>query len=135
MALEAFPQYTESFSSERRPPPSYGGGGRLYVGSGLAKVAPKGFLHQHGQRVHAATHIGVAGRNPHPDGGRNGDHRGRPFASASTAALSVAASTVPVIRIRAPAANSISIDPPPGGRAGPGDGPDSAATIAGTKPV
>lgn len=37
----------------------------------------------------------------------------RPSANAATAAFSVAASTVPVIRIRAPAANSISIAPPP----------------------
>lgn len=51
--------------------------------------------------------IGVAGRNPHPNVRRNGDHRGRPSVSAATAAFGVAASTVPVIRIRAPAANSI----------------------------
>lgn len=37
----------------------------------------------------------------------------RPSAKAATATFSVAASAVPVIRIRAPAANSISIAPPP----------------------
>ncbi|WP_247456614.1 hypothetical protein [Bradyrhizobium sp. 166] len=59
----------------------------------------------------------------------------RPSASAATAAFSVAASTVPVIRIRAPAANSISIVPPLlAGATGQGVGPDSATTIAGTKP-
>src|SRR5207302_1820690 len=97
------------------------------------RVALEGFLHQHGQRVHAAAHVGVAGRNPHPHARRNGDHRGRPSASAATAAFSVAASTVPVIRIRVPAANSISIVPPPADWTGPGIA--SATTIAGTKPV
>ncbi|MFK4380956.1 hypothetical protein [Bradyrhizobium sp. USDA 223] len=93
------------------------------------------FLHQQSQRVHAATHIGVAGRNPHPHARRNGDHRARPSARAATAAFSVAASIVPVIRIRAPAANSISIDPLLlDGATGQGIGPDSATTTAGTKP-
>jgi hypothetical protein len=46
----------------------------------------------------------------------------------------VAASTAPVIRIRAPAANSISIDPPLlAGVTGQGVGPDSATTIAGSQ--
>src|SRR4029453_1472247 len=106
-----------------------------HVEIAAVRVAPEGLLHQQGQRVHAATHIGVTGRNPDPYAGRNGDHRGRPSASAATAALSVAASTVPVIRIRAPAANSISIAPSPAGPTGPGVAPDSATTIAGTKPV
>jgi hypothetical protein len=40
-----------------------------------------------------------------------------------------------VIRIRTPVANSISIDPPLlAGVTGPEVGPDSANTIAGTKP-
>ena len=99
------------------------------------RVSLEGFLHQQAQRVHAATHIGVAGRNPHPHARRNRDHRRRPSASAATAAFSVAASTVPVIRIRAPVANSISIaPPPPAGATGQGVDPDSATTIAGTKP-
>jgi len=47
----------------------------------------------------------------------------------------VAASTVPVIRIRAPPANSISIVPRLlAGATGQGAGPDSVTTIAGTKP-
>src|SRR5258706_1631884 len=98
-------------------------------------VALEGFLHQQGQRVHAAAHVGVAGRNPHAHARRNGNHRGRPSASAATAAVSVAASTAPVIRIRAPAANSISIAPPPADPTGPGVVPDSGTTIAGTKPI
>ncbi|MCP3397133.1 MULTISPECIES: hypothetical protein [unclassified Bradyrhizobium] len=106
-----------------------------HVEIAAVRVSLEGFLHQQAQRVHAATHIGVAGRNPHPHARRNGNHRRRPSASAATAAFSVAASTAPVIRIRAPAANSISIDPPLlAGVAGQGVGPDSATTIAGTKP-
>lgn len=56
----------------------------------------------------------------------------RPSASAATAA--VAASTAPVIRIRAPAANSISIAPPPADPTGPGVAHASGTTIAGMKP-
>src|ERR1700684_1602580 len=106
-----------------------------HVEVAAVRVSRERFLHQQGQRVHAATHIGVAGRNPHPHARRNGDHRSRPSASAATAVFSVAVSTGPVIRIRTPAANSISIDPPPpAGATGQGVGPDSATTIAGTKP-
>jgi hypothetical protein len=86
------------------------------------RVAPEGFL-----QLHAATHVGVAGRNPHPDAM---DHLRRPLASAVTTAVSVAASTAPVIRIRASAANSISIIP-----VGPGVAPDPGTILAGTKPV
>jgi hypothetical protein len=82
-----------------------------YVEVSAVRVAFEGLMHQHRQRVRAAAHVGVAGRNPHPDGGQNGDHRERPSASAATAAFSVAASTAPVIRMRTPAANSISIAP------------------------
>src|SRR4029450_13541531 len=106
-----------------------------HVEIAAVRVAPKGFLHKQGHRVHAATHIGVTGRNPHPYAGRNGDHRGRPSASAATAAFSIAASTVPVIRIRAPAANSISIAPLLAGPTGPGVAPKSGTTLAGTKPI
>src|SRR4029453_2206132 len=105
-----------------------------HVEIAAVRVAPKGFLHQQGQRVHAATHIGVTGRNPDPYAGGNGDHRCRPSASAATAAFSVAASTVPVIRIRAPAANSISIAPSPARPTGPGAAPESATTPPRTHP-
>jgi hypothetical protein len=81
-----------------------------YVEVSAVRVAFEGLMHQHGQRVRAAAHVGVAGRNPHPDGGQNGDHRDRPSASAATAAF-IAASTAPGIRMRTPAANSISIAP------------------------
>jgi len=52
-----------------------------------------------GQRVHAAAHIGVATRDPHPYARRNGEHRRCPSVSAATAGFSVASSTGPVIRI------------------------------------
>src|SRR5207244_7841985 len=41
----------------------------------------------------------------------------------------------PVIRLRAPAAHSVSIAPPPAAPARPGFAPDSATTIGGTKPA
>lgn len=47
--------------------------------------------------------------------------------------FSVAASTAPVIRIRAPAANAISIAPLPADPPGPDAAPDSETTLAGTK--
>jgi hypothetical protein len=52
-----------------------------------------------------------------------------------SAAVSVAALTAPVIRIRPPAANSTSIAPPPADLTGSGGVPDSEPTIAGTKPM
>jgi hypothetical protein len=63
------------------------------------------------------------------------DHR-CPLDNAVTVVVSVAASIVPPIRIRAPVANSIAIAPPVTGSAGVGiASADSAATIAETKPV
>jgi hypothetical protein len=53
----------------------------------------------------------------------------------ATTAFSVAASTAPVIRILAPAANSISIAPLPVGTTGPDVVPDSGSTFAGMKPI
>jgi len=83
-----------------------------------------------------ASHVGVPGRKPHPYLGRNRNHRCRPLASAAIAAVTVALSTAPVIRTRAPLANSISIVPPLANPIGAGtDGFDSATTVAGTKPI
>src|SRR5258708_6117939 len=75
------------------------------------RIALERFLHLQGQRVHAAAHVGAARGNPHPYSRSHWDHRCRPSASTATAAVSAAASTTPVIRIRAPVANSISIVP------------------------
>src|SRR6516165_8125581 len=75
------------------------------------RITLQNLLDLQGQGRKTLPHIGVAGRQPHPHAGRQRDHRGRPSDSAATAAVSVAASTEPVIRIRTPAANSISIAP------------------------
>src|SRR6266699_1129386 len=83
-----------------------------HVEIAAVRIALEGFLHQQGQGVHAAAHVGVARRNPHPTPRRNWDHRRRPSASAATAAVNIAGSTAPVISIRAPLANSISMTPP-----------------------
>src|SRR5713226_8819551 len=88
-----------------------------------------------GQRRKALPHVRIAGREPHPHAGWQRGHRCRPSASAATAAVSVAASTAPVIRIRTPATNSISIAPPLAEPAGAGAASDPGATIAGTKPI
>src|SRR5215831_11050308 len=77
------------------------------------RIAVEGFLHQQRQRVHATAHVGMARRDPYLDARCNRDHRWRPRVSAATTAVSVAGSTAPEIRIRAPAANSISIVPRP----------------------
>ena len=62
------------------------------------------------QTVEALPHIGVAGGQPHPHAARNRDHR-RTAASALITAETVAGSTTPEMRTRAPAANSMSITP------------------------
>src|SRR6266481_2370579 len=97
------------------------------------RVALKNLLDLQGQRRKALPHVGTASRKPPPHAGRQRDHRGRPSTSAATAAVSVAASTAPVIRIRTLATNSISMAPPPAEPTGAGIAPDSGATIAGTK--
>ena len=99
------------------------------------RVALQNLLDLQGQRRKALPHVGLASRKPHPHAGRQRDHRGRPSASAVTAAVSVAASTAPVIRIRTPATNSISIAPPLAEPAGAGAASDPGATIAGTNPI
>ena len=65
----------------------------------------------------ALAHIGVASRQPYPRAAGNGDHRRRMvFASALISADTVEVSTDPVIRIRPPAANSISTVPARSGK-------------------
>ena len=66
------------------------------------------------------AHVGVAGRQPDPRPIRHRDHRRRlTFASAFISAVTVGASTAPVIRIRPPVANSISITPALSATGGP----------------
>src|SRR5215213_7321247 len=97
------------------------------------RIALQALLNTQSQALHAAAHVRVAGRDPDPDAAGNRDHRVRPSANAATAAFSVDASTAPVIRIRAPAANSISIAPLLAGRTGSGVTSGSGINFAGTK--
>src|SRR5437764_1379915 len=78
------------------------------------RVAMQDLLNLQRQGRKALPHVGIAGREPYPHAGRQRDHRGRPSVSDATTALSLAASTAPVIRIRAPAANSIAPHVPEG---------------------
>src|SRR5436190_9517973 len=76
------------------------------------RIALERLLYHQCQAIKALAHVGVAGRQPDPRAARDRDHRRRlPFASAFISADTVAASTAPVIRIRPPPANSISITP------------------------
>src|ERR1700681_4495117 len=94
-------------------------------------VAFERFLRQQRQAVEALAHVRVAGRQPHLRAARNRDHRRLAFASTATITRTVEASTGPVIRIRAPVANSISIAPGVIGSAG-APGPGAIATGANT---
>ena len=68
------------------------------------------------QAVHAAPHVDVADRQPHPHPAWNRDHR---RASAPTTAVAKAGDTEAGIRTRALPANSISITATGGGAAMP----------------
>src|SRR5205823_8040850 len=48
-----------------------------YVEIAAVRIAFEGFLHQQGQRVYAATLVGMTRSDPHPTPKRNGDHRRR----------------------------------------------------------
>src|ERR1051326_8168521 len=74
------------------------------------RIALQLLLHQQRQAIEALAHVGVAGRQPHPHAARDRDHRGRAiFASPAIRAETIAGSAAPVIRMRVPPANSISI--------------------------
>jgi hypothetical protein len=81
-------------------------------------VTPQYFLDLQSKAVHTASHVGVAGRQPHPHPARERDHR--PTSTRSAVAI-VLGSTTPEIRTRSPCGSSISIDPEevavPGGTA------------------
>ena len=70
------------------------------------RIAPELFLDLQRQAVHAAPHIGVADREPHPNPGWDWDHRRD---SALTTAAANAAETAVGIRTRTLPANSTSI--------------------------
>src|SRR5260370_26851832 len=98
-------------------------------------IALERLLHQQSQAIEALAHVRVAGRQPHLHAARHRDHRRRAFASTVTIALSVEASTGPMSRIRAPAANSISMAPGVAGSASVAPGPGEIATGANTGTV
>jgi hypothetical protein len=76
---------------------------------GLRQPEPEPEPEREGRPSH---HVGVAGRQPNPGAARGRNHRRRlPFTRAFTSAETVEASTDPDIRIRPPAANSISTTP------------------------
>src|SRR4051794_33540910 len=76
------------------------------------RIALECLLHLQRQTIEAAPHVGVATRQPDARARRDRYHRRRlPLASAFISADTVEGSTAPVIRIRLPPANSISITP------------------------
>jgi hypothetical protein len=79
----------------------------IVVDGAISIVSGDGY--QQRQAVEALAHVGVAGRQPHLHVTRKRDHQRLAFASAVTIASIVEASTGPVIRSRAPVANSTSI--------------------------
>src|SRR5262245_9129507 len=98
----------------------------------IVRIPLKHLLHQQRQAIKALAHIGVAGRQPHPRATRDRDHRRLlPFASALISAATVETSTTPLIRIRPPPANSISITPALSGKAGDGGVAGSGNTVTG----
>src|SRR3954469_12629565 len=83
-------------------------------------ITPQRPLNHERQAIEAPAHVGVAGRQPDPRPIRHRDHRRYlTFASAFISAVTVGAATAPVIRIRPPAANSISITPALSATGGP----------------
>src|SRR5437660_138517 len=93
------------------------------------RIAFERLLHHECQAIKTPAHVGVAGRQPDPRAARDRDHRRRlPFESAFISADTVDASTAPVIRIRPPPANSISITPAVSGIGGATPGSRNTAT-------
>jgi hypothetical protein len=76
----------------------------------VVRIALERLLHQHRQAVEPLAHVGMTGRQPYLGAARNRDHRrSLVFSSPSITAETSEASTGPLILIRPPAANSISI--------------------------
>jgi len=98
------------------------------------RIATQQLLHLQRQASKTLSHIGMASRQPNPRATRNRDHRRRfGFANAAISADIVEPSTGPVIRSRAPVANSISITAGATGGDEAGIDPDSGATNTGVK--
>src|ERR1700687_3706528 len=100
----------------------------------IVRVPLECLLYQQRQPVEAFAHIGVAGRQPHPRAARDRDRHRRLPVRAEIAAETVAASTAPLIRIRAPVASSISIRPWSAAIAGLATTPGSGAIVTAAKP-
>src|SRR5437660_3466198 len=83
------------------------------------RIPLEGLLHHKRQAIKALAHVRVTGRQPNPRATWNRNHRRRRLlgANAAMSAFMVDVSTGPVIRIRPPAANSISITPARAGAA------------------
>src|SRR5579859_31988 len=100
------------------------------------RIALERLLNQQRQPIKALAHVGMARRQPDPGTGRSRDHRRRlPFVSAFISADTVDAATAPEIRIRPPAANSISMTPAASAEDGPvrcGAANDGVAVSAAT---
>src|SRR5262249_21119785 len=89
------------------------------------RIALERLLHQQRQAIKTLPHVGMAARQPNSRTSRDQDHPRRLlFVSAFISADTVKASTSPLIRIRPPLANSISITPALSG--------DGAGTVAGS---
>src|SRR5262244_3183562 len=78
----------------------------------VMRIALECLLHQQCQAIKALAHVRVAARQPDLHAARNRDHLRRPiFASAPTMTFTIEASHTPMIRIRTPRPNSISMFP------------------------
>src|SRR5215470_6873367 len=87
-------------------------------------------LHQQRQSVEALAHVGVAGCKPYMHAAQDRNHRRRSFViSAAAIADRATLSTWPVMRMRAPLANSTSITP--SGAGNPAGAISTAAKSAG----
>jgi hypothetical protein len=105
-----------------------------YIEIASMRIALQRLLHLEGQAIHAAAHVGMARRDPHPHIRRNRNHRrGRAFITVATRS----GSTAPEIRKRRPRPNSNSISGIVAGDAAEvssalGSGP---AIVTGVKPI
>src|SRR4051794_2117896 len=102
----------------------------------IVRIAPERLLHHQRQTIKTFAHVGMACRQPHSRSARDRDHRRPlPFTSAFISADTVGTSTAPVIRIRPPLANSISMTPGGSGGDAGETAPTSGATRTGLNAV
>lgn len=96
------------------------------------RIALERLLNQQRQALESLAHVGVVGRKPDPHPARDRDRRRSAiFASAAISADTVPGFAAPVIRMRAPPANSISIVDV----AGAGPAPASGTIATSEKPT